>query len=81
MAYRPAFLPRLKKTNPARLKTIIAIRAPGEKSMPIVVGLRFTHFALVKIIDVTAARLALVVAVNKNARRSRTTTTEGVIRF
>ena len=49
--------------------------------MPIVVGLHFTHFALAEIIDVTAARLALVVAVNKNARRSRTTATEEVIGF
>ena len=31
--------------------------------MPIVAALRFTHLALAAIIDVTAARLALVVAV------------------
>ena len=49
--------------------------------MPIVMGLRLTHFTLAKIIDVTTARLALAVAVNKNARRSRTKSIEGVIGF
>ena len=45
--------------------------------MPIVVGLRFTHFALAEIIDATATRLALVVAMNKNAGHSRTTARAG----
>ena len=42
-----------------------------------------THadFALTAIINVTAARLALVVAMNKHARHSRTTARAGVDGF
>jgi len=49
--------------------------------MPIAAALRFTHLALAALIDVTAARLTLVVALHKHARRSRTTARARVIGF
>jgi hypothetical protein len=46
---------------------------------PSFVSGRFAHLALAAIIDVTAARLALVVAMNKHAGHSRTTARAGVV--
>ena len=67
-------------TTTATAQTTTAIKHPTNIVFTFT-GLCFAHLTLAAIINITAARLALVVAMNKHAGHSRATARAGVVGF